>query len=289
MGRTKRPEWQYVQQVKCLPKGKWTCKCNFCGRSWDSGPLRIRAHILGIAGHGVGGPCEEAPADVVEIVTRLHADARPEGEDRAAFVDALVNDLEGAASQAQGGASMSTHAKGTTNVSGSSKSNVGSSSKKRKVPQGGLASAFGLQAQKQANQALRRIFYAKDVSTWKARSPYFLQMVKVIGQAGPSYVPPSYHALCTTELNEEVKCVKTEIMDKGKGKLPVEESSSSTCRHRRETADTTFMASARTAARTTSAPRPSMTAEEQEENDLFTAQLMSMVGTFEQLVKNPRM
>ncbi|MCO5558673.1 hypothetical protein L7F22_012259 [Adiantum nelumboides] len=45
------------------------------------------------------------------------------------------------------------------------------------------------------------------------------------------------------------------------------------------------MASARTAR----APRPSMTAEEQEENDLFIAQLMSMMDTFEQLAKNPRM
>ncbi|MCO5575341.1 hypothetical protein L7F22_029141 [Adiantum nelumboides] len=77
------------------------------------------------------------------------------------------------------------------------------------------------------------------------------------------------------------------MADKGKDKLPVEESSSSTRRHRRETAatDTQFMASARTAR----APRPSMTAEEQEENDLFTAQLMSMMGTFEQLATNPRM
>ncbi|MCO5570837.1 hypothetical protein L7F22_024565 [Adiantum nelumboides] len=81
------------------------------------------------------------------------------------------------------------------------------------------------------------------------------------------------------------------MADKGKDKLPVEESSSSTRRHRRETAaaDTQFIASARTAARTARAPRPSMTAEEQEENDLFTAQLMSMMGTFEQLAKNPRM
>ncbi|MCO5579289.1 hypothetical protein L7F22_033143 [Adiantum nelumboides] len=81
------------------------------------------------------------------------------------------------------------------------------------------------------------------------------------------------------------------MADKGKDKLPVEESSSSTRRHRRETttADTQFMASARTAARTARAPRPSMTAEEQEGNDLFTAQLMSMMGTFEQLAKNPRM
>ncbi|MCO5566335.1 hypothetical protein L7F22_020012 [Adiantum nelumboides] len=81
------------------------------------------------------------------------------------------------------------------------------------------------------------------------------------------------------------------MVDKGKGKLPAEESSSSTRRHHRETAaaDTQFMASVRTAARTARAPRPSMTAEEQEENDLFTAQLMSMMGTFEQLAKNPRM
>ncbi|MCO5591899.1 hypothetical protein L7F22_045892 [Adiantum nelumboides] len=81
------------------------------------------------------------------------------------------------------------------------------------------------------------------------------------------------------------------MADKGKDKLRVEESSSSTVRHRRETAtaNTQFMASARTAARTARAPRPSMTAEEQEKNDLFTAQLMSMMGTFEQLAKNPRM
>ncbi|MCO5605150.1 hypothetical protein L7F22_059330 [Adiantum nelumboides] len=81
------------------------------------------------------------------------------------------------------------------------------------------------------------------------------------------------------------------MADKGKDKLPVEESSSSTRRHRRETtaADTQSMASARTAARTARAPRPIMTAEEQEGNDLFTAQLMSMMSTFEQLAKNPRM
>ncbi|MCO5563869.1 hypothetical protein L7F22_017520 [Adiantum nelumboides] len=81
------------------------------------------------------------------------------------------------------------------------------------------------------------------------------------------------------------------MADKGKDKLLEEESSSSTRRHRREIAatDTQFMAYARTAARTARAPRPSMTAEEQEENDLFTAQLMSMMDTFEQLAKNPRM
>ena len=75
--------------------------------------------------------------------------------------------------------------------------------------------------------------------------------------------------------------------DKGKDKLPTvaEEGSSSTHRHRRDRAGAQPTASARTER----VPQPSMTAEEHEQDDLFVAQLMSMVGTFEQLVKNPRM
>ena len=77
------------------------------------------------------------------------------------------------------------------------------------------------------------------------------------------------------------------MADKGKDKLPTveEEGSSSTHRHRRDRAGVQPTASARTER----VPQPSMTAQEQEQDDLFAAQLMSMVGTFEQLVKNPRM
>ncbi|MCO5567629.1 hypothetical protein L7F22_021323, partial [Adiantum nelumboides] len=142
--------------------------------------------------------------DVKDIVRRLHADASSDGKDSREAIDALVDDLGGSASQSQGDASLSTHGEGSTHASGSSKSNV-NSSKKRKVAQGtgGLPAAFGLQARKQADQALRRFFYAEDVPEWKVRSPYFLDMIKAIGNVGPSYVPPSYHALRTTELNDE--------------------------------------------------------------------------------------
>lgn len=75
------------------------------------------------------------------------------------------------------------------------------------------------------------------------------------------------------------------MADKGKEKVTAEESSSSTRRLRRATTGAQPSASARTAL----IPQPSMTAEEQEQEDLFTAQLMSMMGTFEQLAKNPRM
>ncbi|MCO5560984.1 hypothetical protein L7F22_014604 [Adiantum nelumboides] len=212
MGRSKRIEWQYVEKIKALQKGQWTCKCNFCGHVWGGGPHRIRSHLLSLPGQGVG-PCDSVTEDVKDIVRRLHADASSDGKDSREAIDALVDDLGGSASQSQGDASLSTHGEGSTHASGSSKSNV-NSSKKRKVAQGagGLPAAFGLQARKQADQALRRFFYAEDVPEWKVRSPYFLDMIKAIGNVGPSYVPPSYHALRTTELNDEVQCLKKEIM-----------------------------------------------------------------------------
>ncbi|MCO5550201.1 hypothetical protein L7F22_003683 [Adiantum nelumboides] len=159
-----------------------------------------RWHVgIGVA----SGPCESVPENVKEVVTRLHVDAKSDGKDPNAYVDALVDDLGGNASLSQGGGSgsMSTHASGNAHVSASgisaSKSNVGSSSKKRKRAQGPLASASSLQARKQADQALRRFFYAEDIPEWKVRSPFFLEMVKAIGQVGPSYVPPTYNALHT--------------------------------------------------------------------------------------------
>ncbi|MCO5591831.1 hypothetical protein L7F22_045824 [Adiantum nelumboides] len=208
MGRVKRPKWQYVEQLKPQKRGQFTCKCKFCGHTWDGGPYRIRAHLLSLSGHGVG-PCESVPENVKEVVIRLHVDAKSDGKDPNAYVDALVDDLGGNASLSQGGASgsMSTHASGNAHVSATgtsaSKSNVGSSSKKRKGAQGPLASAFSLQARKQADQALRMFFYAEDIPEWKVRSPFFLEMVKAIGQVGPSYVPPTYNALRTIELNDE--------------------------------------------------------------------------------------
>ena len=212
MGRPSRPEWQYVQRVAALPKGQWTCKCIYCGHVWAGGPFRIRTHLLGISGHGVG-PCEKVPEATAEIVRKLHADAKHDGKDSSAFVNALVDDLGGGASASQSqGDDTHGHAEGSTQASGASKCSVGASSKKRKVTQTGLANVFALQARKQADQALRRFFYAEDIPEWKVKSPYFLEMVKAIGNVGSSYVPPSYHALRTTELNDEVQCIKSEMM-----------------------------------------------------------------------------
>ncbi|MCO5611207.1 hypothetical protein L7F22_065457 [Adiantum nelumboides] len=66
-----------------------------------------------------------------------------------------------------------------------------------------------MQARKQADIALRKLFYAEGIPYWKVRSPCFVEMVKAIGRAEDSYVPPSYHAL---HLEDEVKCIDIVIM-----------------------------------------------------------------------------
>ena len=70
--------------------------------------------------------------------------------------------------------------------------------------------------------------------------------------------------------------------DKGKDKIPLgEESASSTHRYHRQSISTQATVPAR--------PEIQPQDEEQEHEDLFMARLLSMVGSFEQLVKNPRM
>ena len=72
------------------------------------------------------------------------------------------------------------------------------------------------------------------------------------------------------------------MADKGEGKPLFEgESSSSTRRQQRVFTDTQETGPART--------ETQLQNEEQDLDDMFHAQLLSMVGTFEQLIKNPRM
>ena len=79
-------------------------------------------------------------------------------------------------------------------------------------------------------------------------------------------------------------CTANSMADKGKTKLPAEETSSSSRRHRRDLPGAEV-----TPARPDTVSQPAMSLEEQEREDLFHAQLLSVLGTFEKLSKNPRM
>ena len=182
-------------------------KCKYCPHQWDGGVLRIRAHMLGLSGLGVD-KCTNPPQNVRDACRRLHAKA--EVIDLEAMVDAKVADL-GAASY------VNIDAEGAEFVDLGAASASASSGqplqKKQKVSKGALAAAWESQARKDAYIALRRFFFAEDIPHWKVRSPYFLDMVQAIGKVGPTFKPPTYKALRTTELNNEVVCIEQELLD----------------------------------------------------------------------------
>ncbi|MCO5568912.1 hypothetical protein L7F22_022614 [Adiantum nelumboides] len=163
-------QWEYVSIVKTGPKGQNTCKCKYCGHSWDGGPLHIRAHILGLKGLGVD-KCASAPQDAKDVCRRLHVAGG--AQNPLESIDTSVSELGDAS-----------HGSGNVDVSkvGSVGVSVSSHKKKLSKSQGSLVKAWDLQARKEATMAVRRFFYAEDVPFWKVRSPYFLDMISAVGK-----------------------------------------------------------------------------------------------------------
>ncbi|MCO5553800.1 hypothetical protein L7F22_007326 [Adiantum nelumboides] len=211
MGRKSGLEWDFVQKLNSIGRGMFVCKCKYCPHVYDGGPNRIRAHILSIKGEGVAA-CLDPPDAIKEICKKLHVAKGKMSSQRTDVndhVDANIEhvldcqDVEKVSSQSP----MLSHMDVDINAGPSMKKAKLSSDKNT------LAKAWQMQARKAATVAVRIFFYAEDVSHWKVKSPFFLNMVKAIGQAGPSYVPPSYHLLRTKELDEEVRCINGDLLD----------------------------------------------------------------------------
>ncbi|KAH7284565.1 hypothetical protein KP509_34G060300 [Ceratopteris richardii] len=206
MPRKAGGEWEYVDKVKALPKGNWTCRCKFCGHIWDGGANRIRAHILGLKGYGVD-KCAQAPQKIREACRKLLAKSSQESgscsnanvmhshEDIVANESANIDDHEETYVSQPCGDTSTFHA-----------------SQKRRASQGPLQKAWEAQARADADKALRRFFFAEDIPFWKVRSPYFLDMVSAIGRVGSSYKPPSYHLLRTRHLCDEVRFIEGDLL-----------------------------------------------------------------------------
>ncbi|KAH7428557.1 hypothetical protein KP509_09G006900 [Ceratopteris richardii] len=46
-------------------------KCKFCAHTWDGGVNRLRAHIIGLRGYGVG-KCDNVSQDAKDACRRIH-------------------------------------------------------------------------------------------------------------------------------------------------------------------------------------------------------------------------
>ncbi|KAH7422803.1 hypothetical protein KP509_12G026500 [Ceratopteris richardii] len=190
MPRKAGAEWDFVLKLKSLPKGNWTIQCKYCPHTWDGGANRIRAHILGLKGFGVG-KCQNAPEDVRESCRKLHCkmsssgnimDLQSQGESVG-----LENVVHGDASQCD--------------EQGLGESSCAHVSKKSKASQGPLGRAWNAQAKSEA-----------DYPFWKVRSPYFIDFVQAIGREGPSYKPPSYQQLRSKELHSKVRTIEGDLL-----------------------------------------------------------------------------
>ncbi|KAH7424361.1 hypothetical protein KP509_11G004300 [Ceratopteris richardii] len=197
-------------QIKALGKGQYTCKCKFCPHQWDGGPARIRAHLLGLIGYGVVA-CKGVPKEIKDRVHKMHLRAKAGSSsasairDRDSLGDAFIDNIDD--SIPAGGSSM-----GSGESINVQECDVPCNKRKASMSIGQLNAAMKNHERKQTRIALRRFFYAEDIPHWKVRSPYFLDMVHVIGRVGSSFVPPTYGELRKSELSEEVKQVDRDLM-----------------------------------------------------------------------------
>ena len=74
-----------------------------------------------------------------------------------------------------------------------------------------LPMAWNMQLRKNAEEALARFFYAEDIPHGKVESSFFHDMLKAVGQVGPSFKPPFPYQLQNKYLNTEIKVVERDL------------------------------------------------------------------------------
>jgi len=59
--------------------------------------------------------------------------------------------------------------------------------------QGDIVAAMQLASRRAADNAVAMFFFAEGISFFKARSPFFKDIITAVAAAGPGYVPPAYN------------------------------------------------------------------------------------------------
>ena len=68
--------------------------------------------------------------------------------------------------------------------------------------------SWNIQLRKHAKEALARFFYAEDIPHGNVESSFFHYMLKVVGEVGLSFKPPSAYQLRNKYLSVEIKSVE---------------------------------------------------------------------------------
>ena len=172
-------------------------QCKYCNHTYVGGPQRIRVHLLGLRGQGVE-KCKHASNDVKQQIKRLMEIASEE---------LVSNDDAPISNENQSITSTSNSENEMHNVS--QLQACSESREKTKLDaSGSLPMSWNMQLRKNAKEALERFLYAEDIPHGKVESSFFHDMLKVVGEVGPSFKPPSAYQLRNKYLNAEIKSVE---------------------------------------------------------------------------------
>ncbi|MCO5557497.1 hypothetical protein L7F22_011062 [Adiantum nelumboides] len=174
-------------------------QCRYCGIQRGGIAMRVKAHLMGLKGHGIG-PCGKIPSHERARMEREYV-LLPEtrGSNNPTTIPASRPPSSSSAATSRGGETIS-------------HSSWPQSSRGTQGKQSNLFTSWHPQRKAQVDATVARFFYSCGISFNVPRSPFFKEMVAEIAQFGPTYQPPTFDALREKLLEDEVASIKEAIL-----------------------------------------------------------------------------
>ncbi|XP_024016255.1 uncharacterized protein LOC112089734 [Eutrema salsugineum] len=172
--------WKYVTNLEKLGAkgGTWKFQCNNCNNTRQGSYYRVKAHLLGLSGHGIS-LCKKATRIEKLEMQRLEDECEKKKAESGSKEVPLPCEKDVA------------------------------SFKKRKSCLSPIVAAFGIQAIDQLDQESGRMFFTGGLSFNLARNLHYHRAFPfAAARKIDGYVPPGYNKLRTTLLQKEKENVK---------------------------------------------------------------------------------
>ncbi|KAH7281866.1 hypothetical protein KP509_36G067000 [Ceratopteris richardii] len=211
--------WEEVESPVSAGEGggarPWSCK--LCGYKRTGGANKVRAHLLHERGHEVrfcSAITSEKKQELLNKLAISDAQAHARRASQAPIDPASLVRSSMPSSSRASSSSVPVRAPTPTPTPTSTPHPTPTSSTPSGMPyvrssrQQTLHENWNPVLKEEVDTAVARFFYHDHIAFNAARSPYFKDMVKKIGEYGAHYVPPSSESLRTTLLEKEKKLVE---------------------------------------------------------------------------------
>lgn len=184
--------WKYVTNVVntetedgAVKGGNVGIVCDICGKFFQGTYTRVRAHLLGIKGKGIG-KCTKTTKEMVRQMTNLDEEA--ERRKKANAPNYVPLPIPGVPPYSE--------------TSDGQPSDV--QTKKRK--ENPITKLYDVQARNHLDAEIARMFYTGGLPFNLARNPHYLKAFQFAADNNLSgYIPPNYNKLRTTLLEKELE------------------------------------------------------------------------------------